>query len=151
MKNLLLLAVFLLCCISLHAEEYQSLTFTNIDGSEITFPAIGTKITFNNGIITVVNGQETQTISLANVSSMHFTNASAIRKVLSSDYAVNVSDHHLSVTSPKGTDITVTNALGMTVCHSISTNDGEQTVGGYLPSGVYIVKTGEQTLKVLVR
>ncbi|MCD8291231.1 MAG: DUF6383 domain-containing protein [Prevotella sp.] len=151
MKNLLLLAIILLCSICIHAEEYESFTFTETDGTEITLPAIGLRITFNNGMITAINGQETQTVSLVNVNSMHFSNATAISKIFSSDYAVNVNNHQLFVTSPIGSDITVTNIMGMMVCHSVSTSDNEQAVGGWLPEGIYIVKTGERTLKVMVK
>ncbi len=151
MKNLLLLATVLLCSIGINAEEYDYFTFTKADGSEITLPAIGLKITFNNGMITAVNGQETQTVSLASVNSMYFSNVAGIREFLSSDNAVHVNNHQLFVTSKKGTDITVTNMMGMVVCRCVSTSDGEQAVGGWLPEGVYIVKTGEQAIKVMVK
>ncbi|MCD8203178.1 MAG: T9SS type A sorting domain-containing protein [Prevotella sp.] len=151
MKNLILLATVLLCNVNLFAEEYDYFTFTRADGSEVTLPAIGLKITFNNGMITAINGQETQTVSLANINSMYFSNVAGIRKILSSDNAINVSNHQLFVTSKKGADITVTNMLGMVVCRCVSTSDNEQAVGGWLPEGVYIVKIDDQTLKVMVK
>ncbi|MCD8296003.1 MAG: T9SS type A sorting domain-containing protein [Prevotella sp.] len=151
MKNLLLLAILFLCSIGIHGEEYATFTFMKADGTEVTLPAVGLRITFNNGMITAVNGQDTETVSLADVNTMFFSNATAITKILSPDYAVNVSGHQLLITSPIGTDITVANTLGMVVCRSISTSDGEQTIGGSLPSGVYIVNLSGQTLKVMVR
>ncbi len=153
MKKLLLTAFIVFFSIHSFAEGYDTLTFTKADGTEITLPAIGLKFTFDDGMIVITSGQSVQTIELANVNSMYFSNPSTsiYRSFLSSEYSVKVKNHQLFVTAPQATDITITSVSGVNVGRYVSNGNAEEAVGGWIPSGIYIVKTGEQTFKVVVR
>ncbi len=150
MKRLLLFIVALVPCMLCQADDYDTFTFAKTDGTEVALPAIGLRITYANGKMTAVNGSQTATLSLADLSAMRFSTAAAGIAGVTADNGVKVLGNQIMVAAPQGTIVQVVNLLGQTLCRQTASGSSE-AVGGVLMGGVYLVKVGQQTIKVLVR
>ncbi len=62
---------------SVYADDYTFLTFEKANGSKENITAVGTVITFKDGMLKAVNGTENHVISLEDLTKMYFSNNSS--------------------------------------------------------------------------
>ncbi len=119
-----------------HAEDYDYpyLAFQTVDGSLQTVAAEGLVITFADGKLVASNGDGSRPFTLSDLSKMYFSTsaeeADAIGEVESADSPVEI--------------YTV---AGICVGRYESLKDAR----GSLEKGIYVVKSGSRTTKMMVR
>ena len=98
MKKTIITMLIALVAICASAETYNYLKFTKTNGSTVTCPVAGIKVTYDNSNITVTNDEGTTTIALSDVQDMYFSNDAGdptpgyIAGDVNADGEVNISD-----------------------------------------------------------
>ena len=131
MKKSLLLFITLLGIATMQAEDYKYLTIVGIDGTKTSLTAVGLSISFSDTQLTAKNAytDETTTIALTNLASMNFSNTNE---------TTGIHTIHANETDEKS-DV-------------IYNLQGEQLpANATLPKGIYIIKKGNETQKVIVK
>ena len=83
---------------SVFADDYKFLTFEKASGSTENITAVGTVITFNDGMLKAVNGTENHVISLKDLTKMYFSNNSSfLMGDVNNDGEISVADVTLLV------------------------------------------------------
>ena len=123
LKTILLTLALAATCTMAQAED--RLTFRQSDGTTQSFALEGLKLTFDSGNLIVKNNTQEATFALSSMAAMYFEDASPQQ------------------------DIDVTLEEG----GKVYTLDGRKVASSLsgLPAGVYVVKQGSQTKKVLVQ
>ncbi len=132
MKTAVLTLLLALPFCGVAADEYQYLVFTTAEG-DVAMTAMGTHITFADGNLIAVNGDETQTIALSSLTKFCFSNETTGIAALP---------------AVQGTEtVEVYNAAGQSLGSCIL------SVGASLPlaKGIYIVKGESGTKKMIVK
>lgn len=141
MKRLFFLT--LLAAVAVLGATAQTLDYLTIrlsDGTEQSLTAVGTKITFSDGKLLAVNGEESATYDVSEVAKMYFsaTPTSIAALPVAQSISAAIVDGHLKVTAPAGTSVALYTAEG----RRISTS-------AHLTKGLYVVRIGNETLKLL--
>jgi len=121
-------------------QSLSYLTFRLTDGTEQSIAAVGTKITFSDGQLIATNGAETATFTTADVQKMFFS-ATATGIATATDgqrISAAIVGGQLQVEAPAGTAVALYNAEGRRVSPTAR-----------LEKGLYIVRVGSETLKIL--
>lgn len=152
MKRFLTLLSALLLTLSVSAQTYSYLTVKTSDGTEKSLSLDGLRLTFSNGSLQAVNTAEAASFSLSDLSSMYFSvNATGIQAVTSDVAASSILGGRLTVDAPAGTVVKVYNVSGQLVGTYVKSASGAETLGGALAHGVYIVRAGSSTSKLLAQ
>lgn len=131
-RHLLLIAVMLMAFVTVQADDFGYLTVQKTDGSEQSFTALGLTLAFEGtSMIATQNGQ-TATLSLADLKKMYFSSTPAGVEELAVADAQEVRVFTLS-----GVDCGAYQSL----------SDAQRS----LKKGIYVVKKGENTVKIVVR
>lgn len=154
MKKLRNLFLSLLLAVSATAvaDEYAYLTISQ-EGSETSIAVSSIDhITFDssNMVLHLTNGTE-QTMPLSNLSKMFFTEngSSGIATVSGNQSNITLKDGVLYVKNVPGSTVTVYNAGGQTVRKITARETETQLNLSGLTKGVYIVKVGTETKKIM--
>lgn len=136
MKKFFTLLATLTLTLAAQAEDVKYLTFKTADGIERSLPlADGLTIRFADGRLVATAGDETFTADIADMLSMWFdVEPTAIENVINDDLA-------------EGSTVRVYGMDGRLVksyVHSAGTK-------AELPTGTYIIATGKQVAKVIVK
>lgn len=136
MKKILSLAVVAFMALGAQADDVKYLNFKTADGVEKSLPLEGgITITFNDGKIQAVAGEQTFTADLADMISMWFDVVpTAIDNILNDDLA-------------EGTTVRVYGMDGRLV----KTYQHATGVLADLPAGTYVISAGKKVAKVLVK
>lgn len=128
LKTILLTLALAATCTMAQAED--RLTFRQSDGTTQSFALEGLKLTFDNGNLIVKNNTQEATFALSSMAAMYFEDVAT------------------GITAPQQ-DATLTLEGG----GKVFTLDGRKVANSLsgLPAGVYVVKQGSQTKKVLVQ
>ncbi len=129
--NTLIAASLLAMPAVMSAEPASWLTFRMTDQSEISVPSENLTMNYSDRVLHVVTPTVNTDLALENILSMQFTSTPTAVE--------NISDGNLS-----GVKEFVT-LSGMKVGEFATYDEARKT----LPSGVYIVKNGDKTLKVI--
>ena len=136
------------------ADDYAYLTIDE-EGSETSF-AISeiSKITFDetNMLLTLTNGA-TQKLPLQGLSKMFFSanGQSAIHPVMASQARIRLSGGVIHVEAEPGSVVTLYNISGQSVQTVTATGGDTQLNVSGMRKGVYIVKVGNETKKIMNR
>lgn len=131
MKKLFLLPVMLMATLTMSADTYPSMLFTNADGSTTLLSVTDLVITFEGGNVCVTNDGGTTLLPLTDLVTMQFSmEMSSIEDVISLNGAVEV-----------------WTLAGVRVGSFASGTEAASA----LSQGVYIVKSAVSTLKVKVQ
>ena len=129
MKRYFLIMIVLFGIAVAHAEEYTYLTIVEQDGTKTSMTAVGLSLSFSGENLTASNAYtgESKVISLANLVSMHFTNA---------DETTGLQSLRADLPS----------------ADAVYTLQGQQQPSDKpLPKGIYIIRKGNVTQKLQVR
>ncbi len=119
-------------------DRYEFVTFKTADGVEQSLPAMGLSITFKDGKLLAVNGEQSATIALSDISSMFFTyTATGIATPEKNAVKVRIVGGKLQIDAPAGSRV------------SVFTPDGRIVGTENLTKGIYVVRVNEQTFKVV--
>ena len=131
MKKSLLLFITLLGMATVQAEDYKYLTIVGIDGTKTSLTAIGLSISFSDTQLTAKNAytDETTTIALTNLASMNFSNTDETTGI-----------HTIQANEMNEKSDAVYNLQGEQLPDNAT-----------LSKGIYIIKKGNETLKVIVK
>jgi len=132
MNKILATLSIILIASTIQADDYPYLTFSRNDGSEQSITAIGTTISFAGGELTAKNGNEQLSISLVDLCKMFFSDTTGIRDEVSMPTSQSIHIYTLS-----GVDMGI-----------YSTIDSARS---HLASGIYIIKSGNQTYKITIK
>ena len=114
---------------SIHADDYDFLTFEQQDGTKKSITALGTVITFADGQAVATYGEETYEVTIADLAKMYFS---------AEDITTGIEVVPSVVALPQQGE-------------QWFTTDGRQVPPTRLGKGVYIVKKNGQTFKTVVR
>ena len=132
----------LLCSAMASAQTYSYLTLRKASGEEQSLAIEGLKITFSDGNLVAANREKTTIVPLSEMGRLYFSAtptsiASASRELESP--SARIVNGRLQVEAPAGTLVAV---YGM---------DGRRMPLEGLQRGIYVVKVGSKTLKVIAR
>lgn len=167
MKYLTSTTVALLLCAVAWAQDYSYLKFEKADGTSQTMDAMNLKIVYENGSAVVTVGSTKATLSLSSLATMVFTNTAStdsdtdtdaddststgITSLLATASTVAAGDHSIVVTAAGGTPVTIYSAGGMLIARETIAGSGVHTFSVGACGGMYIVKVGSKTTKIMVR
>lgn len=114
-----------------NAEDYQWLTFTMTDNTEMSVAADNLSITYNEGSLKLKSATVDQAIAVAHIKSMRFTDTMGI--------------HSISGNGDDACKSEFYNIDGVKAGEYSSVEEARES----LPSGIYIVKNNNTTLKVI--
>ena len=108
-KLMILLSVVMLSVVSAHADTYNYLNFVNANNQITQFSTTGLRMTFNGGTATVTAGGTTQTVNLASMAYMEFSNtqssgSSYARGDVNGDGTIDVTDVNILINIMLGKD-----------------------------------------------
>ena len=133
MKKLFLSLIIAISSLAASADTYQYMAFETTSGTSSTIAVSNLTITFSSGNLVATNGSETQTYTLTDLSKMYFTDtASGIESIKG-----------VSASQP----VTVYNSAGAL----LGTYTDSSALKNALQKGVYLLKSGNETSKLLVK
>jgi hypothetical protein len=142
----------LLLVSGLHAGSYKYLIFQTTDGSKTSVFVSDLKLAYNNGQLTATQNGTTATFTVSDLSKMWFTaDLTAIQEVESPNTAVSLDGSALKINAPVGSVAKVYDANGRMVMSCKIASDGSPAHVNLLDRGIYVVKAGSETLKILVK
>lgn len=153
-KNLRLLFVCLcaLPALSGWAQDYRYLTIQTTDATESSHALNGLVLTFDANNLRASQGGNQTTYALSTLDKMFLTSApTAIRSVEAGHTAVSLDRATLTIKAPSGTQARVFDSQGRIVMSTRIGSDGTAMSLGSLTPGIYVVKAGNQTSKILVK
>lgn len=141
MKALILSLGLMAVAIGASAQSYSYVTLQQTDGTEQSLAVDGLKITFSDGNLVAVNGQTTATVALSKMAKMYFADSPAAIAAVTDGSATDVCIRggQLYVNAPADTPV------------SVFTLDGRAVPARGLSAGVYLVRVGGRTYKVMAR
>ena len=141
-------ALMAIACLSAHADDFHYLTIDQSNG-EVSFVVSDiSKITFDatNMVLHLSNGN-TQSVPLSGLSRMFFAgNPASIDAVPTTKSKIQFSEGMLRATVAPGESITIYNMKGEQVFSSNETGIFDMKT---FTKGVYIIKVGKETKKVI--
>lgn len=121
----------MLCSLIAYAEDSQWLTFKMTDGTEVSVEAADLIINYNAGKLLITGPTVDRELIVAELESMQFTSeAAGLKNIIAEEGSGNFS---------------VYTASGMEAGSFSSINDVRKA----LPSGVYIIRSGEKSFKII--
>ena len=132
MKKVLVLLTAITVGSNLLADDFTYLTVENNDGTTTTMTANGLTITFSDGKLIATNGAENWSLPLSGLKKMYFSNTDAI-----SNQLVETEDGEVTVYSTSGIVMGKYQSIG--------------EAKSQLKKGVYVIKSGSETLKITVK
>ena len=153
MKNIALTFILALLSLNSMAQRVDYLTLRTADGNEQSIKIdLGTVITFNNGMMTATTAGTSTDVALADLTAFFFaTQPSAINQLMQDDVRVSLIQNKLSVVGPVAAQVHVFATDGRLVGTFTKAHAGAETFGVNLPHGVYVVKVGGLTQKIMLR
>ncbi|MBQ8047373.1 MAG: hypothetical protein IJ196_05560 [Prevotella sp.] len=127
MKKTILTTLLLMTALLGRADEYQYLAFQATDGTVQQIAVEGLKITFSDGKLTAVAGDDSKTFTLSELSKMYFTNTVGINEV--------------EADGQQDAVVAIYNLQGVKM----------DAVPDQLPKGIYIIKQNGTTKKITVK
>ncbi len=144
MKKTLLTLLLSAAATAVWADSgYDYLVFALQDGTKSSLSSEKLTITFPDGKLVATDGTDTFTAPLSAMERMYFSSTPAGIAAVSADAdgaGVQIVDGHLQVLAPQGTPVRLYRADGAAV-----------SVSSRLDAGVYMVKVGSRTFKVLAK
>lgn len=137
---------------TLSKADYTSLTVKENSGTWTSFGLENLKVTFGNDNIKVSCKELTQTFTLSDVYSLSLTDLpTAIQEAKQMRTVVSLQGSTIRLNAEVGTLAQVYDAMGKLYSTARIGQQGTPIFIGNLEPGIYIVKAGKETHKVLVK
>lgn len=148
----MLVSLLLLAGLSAHSQDYTSLTVREQSGTWTSFGLDGLKVLFTADNITVSNPDMTQTYAVSDLYSLMFTDLpTSVESQQESSKIVSLQSGRVYLKAKAGTVARVYNSGGQIQTSARIGQNGSPIVIGNLPPGIYMIKAGSETHKVLVK
>lgn len=150
----LLVSVLLLGAALIAKADYISLTVKENSGVCTSFGLTGLKMTFGNDKVTVQNREMTRVFPVADLYSFRFTDLpTAIDEANGEAECVMVSleSGRICLKAKAGTEARVYTSSGELCTTARIDRTGTPVVIGKLQPGIYIIRAGKETHKILVK
>ena len=150
MKQLLLCAALAVSGVA-WADSYGYLTVASANGERSYELKSVNKITFDSVNMILWNGETiTAELPLASLDRMFFSSTSGITPITHDEATIALRDGVLHITAQPGSRITLYNMKGqLTKQVTASARETQLNLRGLLSNGVYIVRVGNQSRKVM--
>lgn len=147
----LIVALFMATTIS--AQRLDYLTFRLLNGNEYSLNiASGATITFTNTSIVAQAAEPGLEFKLANLDALFFTaEPTGINGVETPAVTARYSSGALHVVAPAGSTVGVYTLDGRTVATLLKSTNGNERYSLPLTKGIYVVRVGQQTIKLLAQ
>ena len=145
--------VALLLATSVSAQRLDYLTFRLLNGNEQSLNiSSGAVLTFaNDKLITQCDGQTVE-IATADLNALFFSaEPTSINAVATAVVKAQFTGGNLQVTAPAGSIVKVYNLDGRSVATLKKSTNGNERFSLPLRKGVYVVRIGQQTFKLLAQ
>lgn len=129
--------------ISATAQTYNYLTLQKTDGEEKSLTISGLKITFSDGNLVATNSTSSATIPLSQMQKMYFSSkATGIESAATSPSEINASivNGRLQLNVPEGSQVQI-----------YSIDGRKMSAESTFTKGVYVVRVGNQSIKILAQ
>lgn len=151
-----LAAALLLAAAATTRADYVSLTVKETAGTWTSFGLNGLKVTFSADNITVSNPEMTQTFPVSDVWSLQLTDlptgvSGAAAHGQQSSLVVSTGRGRISVSAAPGAVVRVYSATGQQCATLRIGSSGTSASVGNLAPGVYILRAGNETRKLVIR
>jgi hypothetical protein len=135
------------------AQRLDYLTFRLQNGNEYSLNiASGATLTFSGNNLVGQAGDKQVTLALADLEALFFApNATGIEETTTATVDAQFCNDALQVTAPAGTAIRVFNLEGRTLATLKKNTNGNERFSLPLSSGIYVVRVGQQTFKILAQ
>jgi len=117
--------------LTVQADDYPYLAFQTTDGTVKAVSVTSLTLTFSNGALTATNADGTCSFALADLGKMYFTAEPTAVQPLPA----------------RGDGVEVFSVTGVSMGHFESLQAAE----AQMPCGIYVVKSGSETLKLMKR
>ena len=135
------------------AQRLDYLTFRLQNGNEYSLNiAAGATLTVSGNNLVGQAGGKQVTLALADLEALFFApNATGIEETTTATVDAQFCNDALQVTAPAGTAIRVFNLEGRTLATLKKNTNGNERFSLPLSSGIYVVRVGQQTFKILAQ
>lgn len=149
MRKIVLFAIALFATSSAFATDYY-LYLDDTSGNETSWAVSGLqKLTFSGSNVLIHQiGGTTSTYPMSGISRLHFETTPTAISSIEAEGGTLFDGTSLKVNAKSGSIVSIYSASGTLVSASIVGSDGIVSIGS-LPSGVYLVKTGNVTSKIM--
>jgi hypothetical protein len=155
LKKMRILSFFiaLFVATTIGAQRLDYLTFRLQNGNEYSLNiASGATLTFSGNNLVGQAGGKQVTLALADLEALFFApNATGIEETTTATVDAQFCNDALQVTAPAGTAIRVFNLEGRTLATLKKNTNGNECFSLPLSSGIYVVRVGQQTFKILAQ
>jgi hypothetical protein len=151
MKRIFLSLLLLIVGTNLYAQ-YDYLTLRAKNGHEKSVKiSKQTLITFSNGLMQTNTDGETAEFQLSDIKSFFFASTpTAINAVTTDGKQAMLTREGIVVTAPAQTKVSVATLDGRSLISFVKQRNGMESRALSLPKGVYIVRVGDKSQKVLL-
>ena len=145
--------VALLAATTISAQRLDYLTLRLLNGNEYSLNiASGATLTFSGNNLIGQGGGKQVTLTLADLDALFFaTEATGIEDVSSATISATFSNGALNVLAPAGSAVGVYNLDGRKIATLTKSTDGNERFSLPLTKGIYVVRVGQQTFKLLAQ
>ena len=151
--RILSLIVTLLAVTTLSAQRLDYLTLRLLNGSEQSLNiSQGATLTFTGDKLVAQADNKQTEFTLADLSTLFFTaEPTGINDVTNTAVRATFSGNTLLITAPAGSNVSVYNLDGRAVATLKKSTNGNERFTLPLSKGVYVVRIGQQTFKLLAQ
>ncbi len=152
MKKMLIVALLTCFSVALSAQSNDYITFRTTDGTEYSLGVDKLKITFKDGKLLAADAEKDIALPLADMAVMFFSaTPTAIETAQTAALQASIRGGNLSVDAPQGTIVSLYAADGRLLGTYVKGAASAEILESGIAGGAYLVKVGEQTLKLLAR
>ncbi len=152
MKKTLLSLALLTGWTEAGATDYTTMAFRHTDGTVTLMAADGLDMAFSGGNLIATSSGAASTMQLSTLEAMYFSSATTgISASTSGGRAVCSSFGSILVTGRAGDEVRVYDTAGTLRGKRTLQSAQPAAVTENLPAGVYIVRVGDETTKILVK
>lgn len=147
------LLLFISASLFLRAANYSYLIFKQSDGNEIAIESKELKITYDEKNINVTTPYSTTALPLSSLYSMYFSETlpASINTLNTDNYEISIVGKRVSIKAAVNTLVSITDLKGTVIAKHITSSTESETVAILPSSGIYIIKTDNNTAKIQVR
>lgn len=153
MRKIITLFIFISASIILQAANYSYLILKQSDGNEIAFESKDLRITYDEKNINVATPLSTVSLPLSSLYSMYFSETlpASINTLNTDNYEISIVGKRVSIKAAVNTLVTISDLKGAVIARHTTSSTESETVATLPSSGIYIIKTDNNTAKIQVQ
>ncbi|MBQ8098653.1 MAG: T9SS type A sorting domain-containing protein [Bacteroidaceae bacterium] len=134
------------------ADDLKYLNLQDQNGSVVSLSLSGLKLTFSDGVLTATQNGSQKTFTITDLNKMFFSaEETGIKSARKAQSGLELNGSNLLLNVPAGTVARIYDGQGRLVLTSTIAAEGKAIQLSDLQSGIYVVKAGEVTKKILLK